>query len=284
MLLTLLKSLLGLSTIDSAIRRLGKRSAKTTVIGKFYSDMDMDGDAKAQDALNKIQTAEEKRNIIYEQLDENASQIKHYEGRKEQLYDILRDNQTTASLQKKKEELESIILEDQRALEDTSRSYFKEFSYGSLAFFAQPLISKTKVFLKEVKVDDKGIRDLTKPTIMELIKRGRCICGNEVFEGNDAYKHLMEELAYVPPESIGNTVRHYREKINSFSKPAERTFESLTERYESILRLKTRIQERKDEVSEISEQIKGKENMRQYEAEVMDVKTRIKNLMREKCC
>jgi DNA sulfur modification protein DndD len=49
------KGLLGLSTIDSAIKHLGKRSAKTTVIGKLYGDMDMDGDAKAQEALNRTQ-------------------------------------------------------------------------------------------------------------------------------------------------------------------------------------------------------------------------------------
>lgn len=76
--------------------------------------------------------------------------------------------------------------------------YFKEFSAGSLAFFAQPLIKTASAFLKEVKVDDKGIRDLTKPTIIELIQRGRCVCGQEICEGNDAYKHLMEELSYVP--------------------------------------------------------------------------------------
>ncbi|NLL62777.1 MAG: AAA family ATPase [Ruminococcaceae bacterium] len=272
------KGLLGLSTIDSAIKHLGKRSAKTTVIGTLYGDMDMDGDAKAQEALNRIQTAEEKRNIIAEQFEENDSQIKNYEGRKEQLEDILRDNQTTAKLQNEKEEKESIIKEDQKTLEDTRIAYFKEFGYGSLAFFAQPLINKTKALLKEVKVDDKGVRDLTKPTIMELVKRGKCICGADILEGNDAYNHLMAELAYVPPESIGNTVRHYREKVNSFSKPANRTFESLTERYQLILRLKNRIQEREDEISEISEQIKGKDNMHQYEVELNDIKKRIKQL------
>jgi len=272
------KGLLGLSTIDSAIKHLGKRSAKTTVIGKLYGDMDMDGDAKAQEALNRIQTAEEKRNIIAEQIEENDSQIKNYEGHKEQLEDILRDNQTTAALQKKKEEIESIIREDQKTLEDTRIAYFKEFGYGSLTFFAQPLINKTKGLLKEVKVDDKGVRDLTKPTIMELIKRGKCICGADISEGNDAYNNLMAELAYVPPESIGNTVRHYREKVDNFSRPANRTFESLTERYQLILRLKNRIQEREDEIFEISGQIKGKENMRQYEVELNDIKKRIKQL------
>ena len=127
-----------------------------------------------------------------------------------------------------------------KAFADSRTAYFKEFSSGSLAFFAQPLLRTVSAFLKEVKVDDKGIRDLTKPTIMELIKRGRCICGREVYEGNEAYQNLMAELAYVPPESIGNTVRHFTEKLDSFSRPAERTYESLDQRYKEILRARNR--------------------------------------------
>lgn len=229
------KGLLGLTILDSAIKHLGTRSAKTSVIGKYYASMDMDGDSKAQDALRRIQAAEAKRAAISEQLEECKSQVNHYEARKEQLDAILRDNQTT-----------------------------------------------TSAFLKEVKVDDKGVRDLTKPTIEELIKRGRCICGTEIRNGNDAYNHLMAELAYVPPESIGNTVRHYRDKLKGFSRPAERLYESLTERFESVYRSKTRIQEWEDELLEISSQIKGKENMRQYETEHVDVKKRLRDLNAKK--
>lgn len=276
------KGLLGLSIIDNAIKHLGTRSAKTTVIGKLYSNMDLDGDSKAQEALNRIQLAESKRNVIAGQLEECNSQINHYEGRKEQLETILRDNQTTTILQRKKEDLERKISEEKKALESTMSAYFKEFSQGSLAFFAQPLLSTTNAFLREVKIDDKGVRDLTKPTIMEIIKRGKCICGNDIQEGNDAYKHLMAELAYVPPESIGNTVRHYRERLEGFSRPANRTYESLFERYQTIYRSKNRIQEWEDELIEISSQIKGKENMTRYEADLVDTKNRLRDLNAKK--
>ncbi len=276
------KGLLGLSIMDSAIRHLGERSKSSTVIGKLYSSMDLDGDAKAQEALNRIQTAEAKRTALAEQLADCESQINQYDARKEQLDAILRDNQTTATLQKKKDDLEKRIVLERRALSEATTMYFKEFSAGSLAFFAQPLLKTASAFLKEVKVDDKGIRDLTKPTIIELIQRGRCVCGQEICEGNDAYKHLMEELAYVPPESIGNTVRHYREKLASFSRPADRTYASLDQRYREILRSKNRIQEWEDEMQVISDQIKGKANMRQYEVELADIRTRLRDLHTKK--
>ncbi len=276
------KGLLGLTIMDSAMKHIGDRSKKTTVIGKLYSTMDLDGDAKSEEALKRIQYAEEKRAAIAEQLEECASQINQYEARKEQLDALLRDNQSTTVLQKKKEDLERRIALEEKALESTMTAYFKEFSQGALPFFAQPLLKTADAFLKEVKVDDKGIRDLTKPTIMELISRGKCICGQEIVEGNDAYKHLMEELMFVPPESIGNTVRHYREKLDGFDRPAERTFESLDQRYHEIYRTKTRIQDMSDEVLEISDQIKGKENMKQYEDELIDAKNRLRDLNSKK--
>ena len=276
------KGLLGLSIMDSAIKHIGTKGNKKTVLGKLYGAMDTDGDKRARDALDMIQSSEAKREAIKDQLETCASQIKQYEARKGQLDDILRDNQTTSTLQKKKEDLERRISTERSSLESTTGLFFKEFSKGSLQMFAQPLLGRANDFLAATKIDDKGIRDLTAPTILELIKRGRCICGAEICEGNDAYRHLIEELNYVPPESIGNTVRHYREKLSSFSKNADHIYDSLTSRYQEIYRSKARIQEWEDELADISIQIRGKENMKQYETELLDVKKRLRELSDKK--
>ena len=251
------KGILGLSTMDSAIKHIGSRGAKSTVLGKLYGALDTEGDSRAQEAREREQSATAKREEVAAQLENVTAQIDRYETRKEQLDAVLRDNQTTAALQKKKEDYEQRIADEKAALENAITQFLREFSGGALAFFAQPLLTRTSDFLREVKVDDKGVKDLTKPTILELIKRGRCICGHEICEGNDAYQHLMEELNYVPPESIGNTVRHYRTSLNSFARNSSRTYESLHQRYQEILRAKTRIQEWEDELVEICGQITG---------------------------
>lgn len=276
------KGLLGLSIMDTAIKHIGTKGNKKTVLGKLYGAMDLDGDEKARGALDMIQSSEAKREAIKTQIDTCASQIGQYEVRKEQLDDILRDNQTTATLQKKKEDLERRLSTERSTLESTISLFFKDFSKGSLQMFAQPLLGQANDFLAAIKIDDKGVRDLTAPTILELLKRGRCICGTELCEGNDAYNHLMEELNYVPPESIGNTVRHYREKLSSFSRDADHIFESLTSRYQEIYRSKARIQECEDELADISIQIKGKDNMKKYETELIDVKSRLRDLNAKK--
>ncbi len=276
------KGLLGLSIMDTAIKHIGTKGNKKTVLGKLYGAMDLDGDEKARGALDMIHSSDAKREAIKTQIDTCASQIGQYEVRKDQLDDILRDNQTTATLQKKKEDLERRLSTECSTLESTISLFFKDFSKGSLQMYAQPLLGQANDFLAAIKIDDKGVRDLTAPTILELLKRGRCICGAELCEGNDAYNHLMEELNYVPPESIGNTVRHFREKLSSFSRNADYTFESLTSRYQEIYRSKARIQEWEDELADISVQIKGKDNMKQYETELIDVKSRLRDLNAKK--
>ena len=276
------KGLLGLSIMDTAIKHIGTKGNKKTVLGKLYGAMDLDGDEKARGALDMIHSSDAKREAIKTQIDTCASQIGQYEVRKDQLDDILRDNQTTATLQKKKEDLERRLSTERSTLESTISLVFKDFSQGSLQMYAQPLLGQANDFLAAIKIDDKGVRDLTAPTILELLKRGRCICGAELCEGNDAYNHLMEELNYVPPESIGNTVRHFREKLSSFSRNADYTFESLTSRYQEIYRSKARIQEWEDELADISVQIKGKDNMKQYETELIDVKSRLRDLNAKK--
>lgn len=78
---------------------------KTTLLQAFnwcfYGKADF-----AQGALKRIQTAESKRAEIAEQVKERNLQINHYEARKEQLDSILRENQATTALQKKKEDIE----------------------------------------------------------------------------------------------------------------------------------------------------------------------------------
>ena len=271
-----IKDFLGLSAIENAARHLGDRSKKTSVIGKFYAGMDLNGDARAQDALDRIQTAKEKRDAIAERLQDYKTEIDHYEERKATLEQILRDNQSTTELQRRKDKLESQIKIEKRNCTQSIEGYFREFSVSALPFFIRPLLNVTDEFLKEVKIDDKGVRDITRASIMELIKRGRCLCGREICEGEDAYNYLMAEIKYVPPESIGNTVRLYRERLKNLSRSSERTYERLKQLHESIEYSKDQIHDLEYELDACRKKISGKENMARYENELADIRRRLR--------
>lgn len=277
-----IKDFLGLSAIENAARHLGDRSKKTSVIGKIYGGMDLNGDAQAQDALNKIQAAKENRDAIAEQLEECKNQIDHYKKRKAELEQILRDNQATAELQKRKDDIERKIKEEENLHAQTIEEYFREFSGSALPFFVSPLLNVADGFLKEVKIDDKGIRDITKASILEIIKRGRCLCGREICEGDDAYQHLMVEINHIPPESIGSTVRHYRERLKALSRSSEQTYDRLKRLRDSIERSKNRIQDLEYELDDCRKKISGKENMDRYETELAEIRQRLRDLESKK--
>ncbi len=277
-----IKDFLGLSAIENAARHLGDRTKKISVIGKIYGSMDLNGDARAQDALNRIQTAEEKRDTIAKRLEECKTEMDHYEERKAELEQILRDNQATTALQNRKDELERKIKIEEKNLAQLIERYFKEFSISALPFFIRPLLNVADGFLKEVKIDDKGVRDITKTSIMELIKRGHCICGREICEGNEAYQHLMAEIKYVPPESIGNTVRLYRERLENFSRLSEQTYDRLKQLRENIEHSKNWIHDWEYELEDCRKKVSGKENMARYESELADIRYRLRELEAKK--
>jgi DNA sulfur modification protein DndD len=272
------KGLLGLSVLDNAIKHLGTRQAKKSVIGQFYDSLDTEGDAKAKEFLVRIQDAQSRREVIEKQLEQVDSEIKHYENRKEQLEGILRDNQPTAALQRKKDELEKRIRHEEKARATQSKAYIDDLNSGSLNFFAQPLMTQALNFLSTVEVADKGIKDLTRITLIDIIERGTCVCGSDLSDGSKALENIKNEMHYALPESIGTTVRNYKDNLNIFSIKSDKIYSGIKSRYESILSSKIRIQDWNDELTEASEQIKGKENMAKHEQELADIKVRLRDL------
>lgn len=272
------KDLLGLSVLDNAKKHLGKEEAKTTVIGSLYEDLGKLDNEKAADALEKIQEAEETRDYQQKIKEDAETEIENYERRKKVLEDKIRDLETTTELQKRKDELIRDIKSEQDALDKIYADYPILFGDDSVWFFAQPLFRQAQEFLEKADVDDKGITDVTANTIHELLEKGRCLCGAEIKDGNDAYLHLIKLMKYVPPESIGTTIKNFKKDINQLDKinNNDKYFKSVQSRISEMIRLKKRIQDWNDTVLKIEEQIAGKEDSKKYQLELNDVNKRIK--------
>ena len=272
------KGLLGLSVLDNAIKHLGKEESKTTVIGSFYEDLKKNDDSKAAEALEKIQDAEESI-VFYSKVKEDAEiEIDNYERRREILEGKIRELEATTELQKRKDQLARNIKSETEALERIYTDYPSTFGDDSVWFFAQPLYEQSLEFLERAEVDDKGISDVTANTIYEIIKNGRCLCGAEIKEGNEAYYHLIEQIKFVPPESIGTTIKNFKKDIKAYNKinTEDKFYNSIQTKISDALRYKTRIQEWNDEIQDIEQQIAGKDDARKYQIELNDVKSRLK--------
>lgn len=274
---TSVKGLLGLTVLDNAMQHLGKEESKTTVIGSFYEDLKKNDDSKSEEALREIHNAEEVSNY-YQKIKDNAEkQIGHYEKEKEILSNKIRDLQDTTELQKHKDQFIGAIQSEKDTLDQIYSEVPVFFGDDAVWFFAQPLYRQSMEFLEQAQVDDKGGSDVTVNTIKELIKNGICLCGAEIREGNAAYKHLIEQIKYVPPEAIGTTIKNFKKDIKMYDRNNvnNRFYDTLQSRIKKILQLKKNIEDWEEEVSAIEQQIEGKEDARSYQIQLNDVNTRL---------
>ena len=271
------KGLLGLTVLDETLKHLGSESASTSVIGSFYQDLMENDDSKAKDALEKLQEAEEKLQEQTEKKEEAEDQIDTYTQQKEALEEKIRSLQDTTELQRRIDKLNSDIRAEKVSLEEASDMYRALFGEDAIWFFAQPLFAQANEFLDKAEINDKGISDVTADTIRELIKNGRCLCGAEVHEGNEAFIHLMEQIKYVPPESIGTTIKNFKRDIKKLEQlnAEDQYYTNLNNQLGLIFRTKKRISEWEEEVEVNTTKIAGKESAKQYQLELNDIKKRL---------
>ena len=273
------KGLLGLTPLDNAVKHIGFPSQKRTVLGKLYEQLDQDGDQKAAKAMEAIHAAQERIEQIEDELSNCDGEIRTYEVRREQLNDKLKEGKPTALLQQQKEQLEEKIEQEERLKASNSKGFRQYTGTSSIHYYVIPLIEQAERFLKDADLSDKGIKDLTKPTLEDIIEnRDTCICGLKFADHPEAIEHIRQEMQYCPPESIGNAVRHYKDEMAQFESDAEDVTEQVETYWLNITGSKLRIQEYADELETVSEQIAGKENYGNYEVELQSVKKKLRDL------
>ncbi len=272
------KDLVGISALYNAIDHLGDKSHKRSVIGKLYGQMDEDGDERASNALKIIQNETDRIERLKEDITECESQIEQSLAQKASLDEKLKGNETTKALQAKKVQFETAVSRDTAAVEKTKSLLRGDFSSKSLNFFVGPLAERAETLLKNAKLDDKGIKDLTRPALEEILGRGVCVCGLKFDAHPDAIEHIKAEMRYCPPESIGNAVKNFRTDIAALAGDRDEIFDGMNDRQANIITTTERIHEANEQVDILSRQIAELPNLGKYESARNDVKKQLKQL------
>lgn len=271
------KGLLGLSVLANTMYHL-KPTRNKSVIGKLKNSLDVGKSEEAKKAKDNIEKLSEQKEQLSESISNTKNEINFYQRQKESIEQILQDNQSVAALQKKKSKLEQDIINEDKTLIDLEDRLIKSFNNNGLGFFSQPVIEKTKDFLRDNKIEDKGIPNMTQDSIDYIISRGTCICGESIERNTNKHKRILEERDFLPPQSIGVMIRSFVEQLSIYENSIPDYYSNLKSLYEQIIRSRDRIQEWNDEVDEISDRIVGKEDVSKYELQLKDVKTRLREL------
>lgn len=246
------RDLLGLTPFEKAAEHLGSKNRSRSVIGKLYAALDEDGSFRAKDALTRIQSAQERLDEIKIRLTECEEEKARLDAKRQQYDETLNQHATSKGLQERKIKLERAIANDKRLLAETTKALRKDFCNESLRFFVAPLLDRAEQMLKDADLDDKGITDLTRLTLEEILNRGVCVCGLKFDEHPEAIEHINKEMRYCPPESIGTAVRNYIGELRRFAVNQDHVLDGIRNRQANMLMVASNIQENNDEVDEIS--------------------------------
>lgn len=285
------RGLLGLSAVGNARNHLGDRTHKKSAIGQWWDLLDLEGDERAKNAQETIELETEKIEKLVKEIDDADYELQQLSAQKEQIAEVLRENQSTAELQRKKQEHERKIEVLKKTLEEAYKSFLKFYNNGIVSYMMIPLMDQAEQCLVSANVDDKGIRDMTEYSIRDIIKRGRCLCGAEIVEekngypGNEAYKHILSEIKYLPPAHLGTAVYNFKALLSNDRRNMTQFFPTIEQKYSEIQRLRDDIIRLENEVSSIEATIFGKENMSNYESSMNKIKADIKRMndKKERC-
>jgi len=272
------KGILGLTVLENTLNHIGKETQKTSLLGKFHASLNLKGNQVADEALKNMQEAEDMKVTLKEREKEKTKELEHYHTAKKQTIEILRGLEESAKLQLEREKKEKELIYEKNFLNESFAQFYRNFKSNTFMYLAKPLMNKALEELKNASVDDKGIKDMNANSIRDIIQRARCVCGTEIVEGNTAHNCLMDELQFLPPESIGNLIRNFKEKTNIMIGASENYFENLNSHFKSILIRQNKISELEDEIESIKSNLKDRDSVRKHQENLTEIENKITNI------
>lgn len=285
------RGLLGLSAVSNARAHLGDRTHKTSAIGQWSNSLDAEGDSRAKNAQETIAAETEHIENLNSQIVDADKELVNLNTQKEKIAEVLRENQSTAELQRKKQDCERRLDILRNDLNESYKKFIEFYNNGIASYIMIPLMDQAEECLVSASIDDKGVRDMTEASIRDIIKRGRCICGAEIKvpkdgePGNDVYQHIMDEIRFLPPAHIGTAVRNFKSLLSNDKRNMTQFYPTIEQKYKYIQRLRDDMIKLENEISSIDTSIFGKENMADYESSMNRIKTDIKRMndKKERC-
>ena len=276
-------SLLGLAPLKNAYTHLGERDSGINyhTINKMYKKLNLEKSKEVEKAQHQIdelaktiQGLSERRRSIKKELEEIDKQIQKNQ-------DVIRQNDETKHNQDLIDQYQKNNQELRKRLTADEKDFFDGFQKTLYSYALDPLVNKANQILQDSGIGDKGIIDMTGASINELVKRGYCICGAPIRNGNEAYKHLMEAKSFLPPASIGTEIKNLKSIMKKEVEKGEGYYKSALSKKKSIDEIRNSITDNEDLIEKLREENKQKPDIRVYEENVTELENEKEKLIRE---
>ena len=268
--------LVGLNSIRNAIMHLKPSSANNTVIGYYKKHIDTAGNAQIEKYNAEILSLEKEKETLEKRLAEIEPQIQSYLKEEVETKAIIMTATPEMELKKKYEDLKKEIegLEKRRK-EKINEGLLSGLGVKMYDFITAAVVDKVIPELDQIKETNQEIPvGIEAQSLLYLLKRGRCICGEELTPGDPHFNAVNSLLDIVPPKTTGKYVSELRAKGKDIVRNQAGFFEPFKQQFIDLRSLEERISSSEEELtnlfnrlSDTSEGEKAKEKLADLERE-----------------
>jgi DNA sulfur modification protein DndD len=274
---TAVENLLGLKAFLEAIDHFSP-SKKHSVIGNYNEQYDGDSNKEILALRDEIQTIQEDISRKKERYSKIMGEIEIGVESCAKLEDNIRENKESEKHQLRIDTLNKDINYKKKLIEEETALLLTNFNNFGLSFLSKSLITDSLNFLASEEVVDKGIPEIHERTINFLIKRGYCICGTKIKEGENPHKHLIETLEFIPPKSIGTVLSDFLLECGNAVHISDTYFDNFENQYSHIRMYENEIDEHISEIESLTNLLKGMKDVGVYQSKLSIEKERLDKL------
>lgn len=270
------KGLMGLDVLFNAMNHL------RTVINRLKKSMDYSGDDEAGSIQEKLDYVNQMFNDQKDNLQNLEEQLQYYRNEKTKYAALLKANEDFADMQKRREQLDSIINDLDKRNDRDKGEMISTFSHDAFAFFGLPLMKEALKILNSHGEDIDCVPEMNAKAIDYLLDRGWCICGKHIAKGSVEELNLLREKSKQPPEAIGALVSYYKDQTTDYLAIGDTYFDKLEGRYTDIRSGKRELGHRNDEKEVLDKRLIGQKDSALLEEQYKNSEKHVKTLEVEK--
>ncbi len=253
------QNILGLDVLNKAKEHL-QPNKKDSVIGRYNSLIDENGSQAAKELRNSIYMNNDKIAKNKALIDEIEPQITYYKEQIKKCDETLLQYKEVEDQQRRLNQVKADIENYKKIRTNQIAELTAKFEIA-YKYMSSKLISDSLVELKETNSIDKGIPDIRKSTIDFLMKRGTCICGADLHQyDSEAVNNLRDLLKYIPPESLGTQINHFKASARSRMRDSENYYDSFIAKLTAVRTTEKNIADKETEAGKYNENILNSNN------------------------
>lgn len=257
------KSLLGLKAEDKAMEHL--KAGRNSVIGIYNESYNGAANSEIVQLGKEIGELTEELAAIQQRLTDIESSMRIDENQIKELDVRIAQNANVKELAQRRKVLEKNLEDLKVAKTEKIGLFLKSFNSFAPKYFSSKLMLDSLKELNNAEKLDTGVPDVTASTIEFLFKHSKCICGQHLTVGDEHYSTLYKLLDSIPPKSLGSLIREFTTACSEKTRSIELFKDEFDDKFKFLREYENSRNTKEHELSVISEQLKGKEDVAKLE-------------------